>query len=113
MLNACSGINCHKPEGAFYVFPNVAGCLGKTTAGGRKLATDQDVCMALLEEAHVATVHGAAYRHEPVSAGQHRDGRRVAGGGLPPHREVLRRAALTDPVDPTAAATRMPTASSR
>jgi aspartate aminotransferase len=65
MLNACNGINCHKPEGAFYVFPNVAGCLGKTTASGRKLESDQDVCMALLEEAHVATVHGAAYGMSP------------------------------------------------
>jgi aspartate aminotransferase len=33
-LNAVPGINCHRPEGAFYVYPNVAGCLGKTTAGG-------------------------------------------------------------------------------
>jgi aspartate aminotransferase len=65
MLNACRGINCHKPEGAFYVYPNVAGCIGKTTAGGRKLGTDQDMCMALLEEAHVATVHGAAYGMSP------------------------------------------------
>ena len=65
MLNACKQITCHKPEGAFYVFPNVAGCIGKATAGGRKLATDQDVCMALLEEAHVATVHGAAYGMSP------------------------------------------------
>jgi aspartate aminotransferase len=65
MLNACRGINCHKPEGAFYVFPNVAGCIGKTTAGGRVLADDRDVCMALLEEAHVATVHGAAYGMSP------------------------------------------------
>jgi aspartate aminotransferase len=65
MLNAAKGISCHKPEGAFYVFPNVAGCLGKTTAGGRKLDTDEDVCLALLEEAYVATVHGAAYHMSP------------------------------------------------
>ena len=65
MLNACRGINCHKPEGAFYVFPNVAGCIGRTTAGGKKLVDDKDVCMALLEEAHVATVHGAAYGMSP------------------------------------------------
>jgi aspartate aminotransferase len=64
-LNACPGINCHKPEGAFYVFPNVAGCLGKTTAGGRRLDTDLDFCMALLEEQLVATVHGAAYGMSP------------------------------------------------
>ena len=65
MLNACKGISCHKPEGAFYVFPNVAGCIGRTTPGGRKLATDQDVCLALLEEKYVATVHGAAYGMSP------------------------------------------------
>ena len=65
MLNASKGISCHKPEGAFYVFPNVAGCLGKTTAGGRRLDNDEDVCLALLEEQHVATVHGAAYHMSP------------------------------------------------
>ena len=65
MLNATPGISCHSPEGAFYVFPNVAGCLGKTTAGGRVLKTDEDVCLALLEEHYVATVHGAAYHMSP------------------------------------------------
>jgi aspartate aminotransferase len=65
MLNACKGITCHKPEGAFYVFPNVAGCLGHTTAGGRLLQNDQDVCLALLEEKYVATVQGAAYHMSP------------------------------------------------
>jgi aspartate aminotransferase len=65
MLNACKGITCHKPEGAFYVFPNVAGCLGRTTAAGRHLNNDEDVCLALLEEKHVATVHGAAYHMSP------------------------------------------------
>jgi aspartate aminotransferase len=64
-LNAANGISCHKPEGAFYVFPNVAGCLGKTTAGGRVLHNDEDVCLALLEENLVATVHGAAYHMSP------------------------------------------------
>ncbi len=64
-LNACAGISCHKPEGAFYVFPNVAGCLGKTSGGGRAIATDQDFCAALLEEAHVATVHGGSFGMSP------------------------------------------------
>jgi len=64
-LNACPGISCHKPEGAFYVFPNVAGCLGKTTAGGKRLENDLDFCMALLEEKLVAAVHGAAYGMSP------------------------------------------------
>ena len=65
MLNAAKGISCHKPEGAFYVFPKVAGCLGKTTTGGRALSSDEDVCLALLEEQYVATVHGAAYHMSP------------------------------------------------
>jgi aspartate aminotransferase len=63
--NDAPGISCHQPEGAFYVFPNVAGCLGKTTAGGRRLNNDEDVCLALLEEQYVATVHGAAYHMSP------------------------------------------------
>ena len=65
MLNEARGISCHTPEGAFYVFPNVAGCLGKTTTGGRLLNNDEDVCLALLEEHYVATVHGAAYGMSP------------------------------------------------
>ncbi|MFC7734898.1 pyridoxal phosphate-dependent aminotransferase [Roseomonas sp. GCM10028921] len=65
MLNECPGLQCHKPEGAFYVYPSVAGCLGKTTAGGKRLETDEDVAMALLEENHVATVSGAAYSMSP------------------------------------------------
>jgi aspartate aminotransferase len=65
MLNAAPGIACHKPEGAFYVFPNVAGCLGKTSVGGRRIATDADFAMALLEEKHVAVVQGAAYGMSP------------------------------------------------
>jgi aspartate aminotransferase len=60
-LNAAPGVVCHKPEGAFYVFPSIAGCLGKTTPGGRVLGTDDDFCMALLEEAHVAAVPGSAF----------------------------------------------------
>ena len=65
MLNAAPGISCHKPEGAFYVFPNIAGCLGKTSKGGRKIETDTDFAMALLEEKYVATVQGTAYGMSP------------------------------------------------
>ncbi len=59
------GLVCHRPEGAFYLYPSVAGLLGKTSAGGRTLRTDEDVSMALLEEAHVAVVHGAAFGMSP------------------------------------------------
>lgn len=65
MLRAAPGLTCHLPEGAFYVFPNIAGCIGKTTKGGRKIASDTDFVTALLEEKHVATVQGAAYGMSP------------------------------------------------
>ncbi|HVB67589.1 MAG TPA: pyridoxal phosphate-dependent aminotransferase [Acetobacteraceae bacterium] len=65
MLNACPGVQCHKPEGAFYVFPNIAGCLDTTTPAGRKLGSDEDFTRALLEEAHVALVPGASYGMSP------------------------------------------------
>jgi aspartate aminotransferase len=65
MLNAAPGLTCHRPEGAFYVFPNLAGCLGKVTRGGRKIETDTDFVAALLEEKHVAAVQGAAYGMSP------------------------------------------------
>ena len=64
-LNAAPGLLCHKPEGAFYVFPDIAGCLGKTTPGGRTLGSDEDFTMALLEEAHVGVVQGAAFAMSP------------------------------------------------
>jgi len=60
-LNANTGLDCLTPEGAFYVFPSVKRLLGKTSAGGRKLATDEDFVMALLEETGVALVHGSAF----------------------------------------------------
>ncbi|WP_338663852.1 pyridoxal phosphate-dependent aminotransferase [Pararoseomonas sp. SCSIO 73927] len=61
MLNEAPGIHCNVPEGAFYVFPSVQGCLGKTTKAGKKLETDEDFVLALLEEEGVATVHGSAF----------------------------------------------------
>jgi aspartate aminotransferase len=61
MLGEVPQLSCHRPDGAFYAFPNVAGCLGRTTAGGVLLQTDADVSLALLAEQHVSTVHGAAF----------------------------------------------------
>jgi aspartate aminotransferase len=65
MLNAAPGIHCHRPEGAFYVYPSVAGCIGRTTPAGRKIETDADFAVALLEESHVATVQGSAFGMSP------------------------------------------------
>jgi aspartate aminotransferase len=60
-LNANTGLDCLTPEGAFYVFPSVKRLLGGTSGGGRKLVTDEDFVMALLEETGVALVHGTAF----------------------------------------------------
>jgi aspartate aminotransferase len=65
MLNQARGIKCPKPEGAFYVYPSCEGTLGKTSAGGRKINTDEDFVTALLEEEGVAAVHGAAFAMSP------------------------------------------------
>lgn len=61
MLNAAPGITCHRPEGAFYVFPAVHGCIGRTSKGGRRITDDEAFVTALLEEENVAAVHGAAF----------------------------------------------------
>ena len=61
MLNAAEGLSCPVPEGAFYVYPSIAGCIGKTSAGGAKIDTDEDFSRALLEETGVAVVFGAAF----------------------------------------------------
>jgi aspartate aminotransferase len=56
-LNAIQGMRCLKPQGAFYVFPNVNAFLGRT-AKGKKLAYPCDLADYLLEEAQVAVVPG-------------------------------------------------------
>jgi aspartate aminotransferase len=65
MLNQASGITCSRPEGAFYVYPSCAGTIGKKTAAGKTLATDEDFVTALLEEEGVAVVQGAAFGLSP------------------------------------------------
>ncbi|MDD7970773.1 pyridoxal phosphate-dependent aminotransferase [Roseinatronobacter alkalisoli] len=65
MLNAAEGIDCPVPEGAFYVYPMIAGCIGKTSAGGAHIADDEAFATALLEETGVAVVFGAAFGTSP------------------------------------------------
>lgn len=65
LLQQIPGIGCAIPDGAFYVFPSVAGLIGKTTRQGLRLATDVDVMTFLLEEAGVATIDGTSYGHSP------------------------------------------------
>lgn len=65
MLNAAKGITCPKPEGAFYVYPDISGCIGKTSAGGAEIVDDEAFATALLEETGVAVVFGAAFGLSP------------------------------------------------
>ena len=61
MLNNAPGLNCEIPSGAFYIFANCSGLLGKTTPAGKLIESDKDVVDALLDEANVAVVHGSAF----------------------------------------------------
>ncbi|NSY38511.1 pyridoxal phosphate-dependent aminotransferase [Leisingera sp. ANG59] len=65
MLSEIEGITCPTPEGAFYVYPSIAGLIGKTTPAGKRIETDEDFATALLEEADVAVVFGAAFGLSP------------------------------------------------
>ena len=64
-LNAMEGVDCPTPEGAFYVYPSVAGLVGRHSPGGREMADDRAVAEALLEETGVALVFGAAFGLSP------------------------------------------------
>lgn len=61
LLNDTPGLECVIPAGAFYAFVSCAGLIGRTSAGGRMLHTDEDVACALLDEMDVAVVHGSAF----------------------------------------------------
>jgi len=65
MLNQAANLKCLRPEGAFYVYPSCADVIGKKTATGKLIATDEDFVSALLEEEAVAAVHGSAFRMGP------------------------------------------------
>jgi aspartate aminotransferase len=65
MLNEVEGIDCPTPNGAFYVYPSIAGLIGKTSAGGAKITDDEAFATALLEETGVAVVFGAAFGLSP------------------------------------------------
>lgn len=64
-LNEVPGIECPVPQGAFYVYPSIAGCIGRTSAAGTLIDSDQTFARALLEETGVAAVFGAAFGLSP------------------------------------------------
>ena len=65
MLNQAHGIECPKPEGAFYVYPSIRKLIGKSAPSGKTIATDEDFAGELLEAEGVAVVHGAAFGLSP------------------------------------------------
>jgi len=65
MLNTCEGIKCPMPDGAFYVYPSIADCIGKTSAKGITITDDETFATALLEDMGVAVVFGAAFGLSP------------------------------------------------
>ena len=65
-LNAIPGIRCPKPEGAFYVYPDVSGLIGRTTPDGLTIANDEMLVGYLLDTGRVAAVHGGAFGLEPA-----------------------------------------------
>ena len=64
-LNQIEGISCPMPEGAFYVFPDISGLIGKKTQNGQVILCDEDFCRSLLEEVGVAVVFGSAFGLSP------------------------------------------------
>jgi len=65
MLNQAKGVTCPRPEGAFYVYPDISACIGKTSAAGTLIENDEAFATALLEETGVAVVFGAAFGLSP------------------------------------------------
>lgn len=66
MLNDAPGLRCPTPEGAFYVYPDASGCIGKTTPGGQRIDSDEALISYFLDDARVAAVHGAAFGLSPA-----------------------------------------------
>lgn len=66
MLNQTDGLKCATPDGAFYVYPDCTGLIGRKTPSGTVLATDEDVAGYLLEAEGVAVVHGGAFGVSPA-----------------------------------------------
>ena len=66
MLNTAPGLHCPTPEGAFYVYPDASGCIGKTTPQGRRIECDADLIDYFLDDARVAAVPGDAFGLSPA-----------------------------------------------
>ncbi len=66
MLNDAPGLDCPMPEGAFYVYPDASGCIGKTTPEGKLIDSDAALVDYFIESARVAAVPGHAFGLSPA-----------------------------------------------
>ena len=66
MLNDAPGLDCPTPEGAFYVYPDASGCIGKTTPDGKTIDSDAALIDYFIESARVAAVPGSAFGLSPA-----------------------------------------------
>ncbi|MBV8271854.1 MAG: pyridoxal phosphate-dependent aminotransferase, partial [Cupriavidus sp.] len=64
-LNRIEGIRCHLPEGAFYAFPSCADMIGRITPDGKRIETDEDFVLYLLDAQNLAVLQGGAYGTSP------------------------------------------------
>lgn len=65
LVNQIPGLRCHKPEGAFYIYPNCAELMGRRRPDGTMIENDSDLAMYLLDAAEVAVVQGVAFGMSP------------------------------------------------
>ena len=65
ILQQTPGLRCHVPEGAFYLYADCSGTIGKTLPDGRVIETDEDFVLGSIEHAGVALVPGAAFGLSP------------------------------------------------
>ena len=65
LLGKIDGIECPKPEGAFYVYPSIKGLIGKVTPAGTLIDNDEVFATELLVSEGVAVVFGAAFGLSP------------------------------------------------
>src|SRR3546814_2929013 len=66
MLNDAPGLSCPVPDGAFYVYPDASGCIGKKTPSGQTIENDEMLIDYFLDAARVAAVHGGAFGLSPA-----------------------------------------------
>jgi aspartate aminotransferase len=66
MLNDAPGLDCPVPDGAFYVYPDASGCIGKKTPAGHVIDSDEALIDYFLDSARVAAVHGGAFGLSPA-----------------------------------------------